>query len=129
MFILNAAVSANTHISVIAQQSGSYEAYRTDCGVMNDKQYVRVPRHSIQHRGKLGKLHLERVKLLAHARARMLQRFDQFARALVPGRDEVIRLLGAIRRGRGSDDEEGRALEQDGFCGAAGLRERRQMFR
>ena len=129
MFILNAAVSANTHISLISRQWGSYEAHRTDCGVMHDKQYVRVPRHSIQHRGKLGELHLERVKLLAHARARMLQRFDQLARALVPGRAEVIRLLGTVWRGGGGDDEEGRALEQDGFCGAAGLRERRQMFR
>jgi len=128
MFIRNAAVSAKHAFSVIARQSGLYGAHRTDCGVVHDKQDVRVPRHSVQHRGKLRQLHLERVKLLAHARARMLQRFDQLARALVPSRAEVVRLLGAVRRGGGGDDEEGRALEQDGLRGAAGLRERRQMF-
>jgi hypothetical protein len=76
------------------------------------------------------------VKLLAHARARVLQGFDQLARALVPSRAQVVRvrvIFGAVRVGRrgvvrGGDDEERRALEQDGFRRAAGSRERRQMF-
>ncbi len=78
---------------------------------MHDEQDVRVARHPVQHRGELGQLHLERMELLAHARARMLQRLDQLARALVARRAQVARLLGPVaRRGR-RDDEEGRALE------------------
>jgi hypothetical protein len=48
---------------------------------MHDKQDVRVPRHSVQHRREFKHPHLERVK---HSRARVqLQRLDQFARVLV----------------------------------------------
>ena len=61
-------------------------------------------------------------------RAQMLQRLDRLASALVPSRAQVIRSLGAVRRGGGINDKESRALDQDGFHGAAGLRERRQMF-
>jgi len=92
-----------------------HEAHiRTDCGVVHDKEDVRVPRHPVEHSGELGQFHLERVELLAHARARVLERFDELARTLVARRAEVARLLlggRRIGRGRGGDDEEGRALE------------------
>ena len=105
---------------------------------MHDEQNVRVLRHPIQHRGKLWQLHLERMELLAHAPARVLQRLDKLARALVARRAEVVDvdvdwLLfegrfgdpfgGTLWRGGGrrrrrrrsgsgsGDDEEGRALE------------------
>jgi len=61
----------------------------------------------------------------------MLQGFDKLDCAFIPSRAELIRLLRAVsraRRGGGSDDEESHALEQDGFCGAAGWSERRQML-
>ena len=97
---------------------------------MHDKQDVRVPRHPVKHRREFRQLHLERVKLLAHARARMLQRLDQLARALVPRRAQVVRGLSGAFVGRGGcgDDEEGRPFEQDGLGRAAGLSERRQVF-
>ena len=68
MFILSAAVSANSHVSVkrVALRCSRLEAH-TDCRVMHDEQDVSVPRHPIQHRGELRKLHLQRMKLLAHA--------------------------------------------------------------
>jgi len=85
---------------------------------------------SAQHHCKVRRLHLKRMKLLAHASTRMLQGFDKLDCAFIPSRAELIRLLRAVRRVRrgGSDDEESRALEQDGFCGAAGWSERRQML-
>ena len=52
--------------------------------VRTDKQDIRILHHPVQHRREFRRLHLERVKLLAHTRARMLQRLDQFARALAP---------------------------------------------
>jgi hypothetical protein len=58
------------------------ETYYTDCGIVYDKQDVRVPRHSVKHRRKFTQLHLERVKL-PHARVQ-LQRLDQLTRVLVP---------------------------------------------
>jgi hypothetical protein len=59
------------------------------------------------------------VELLAHARARVLQRLDELARALVASRAEVTDLSGSVGAiggviggGRGcGDDEEGRALK------------------
>ena len=98
---------------------------------MHDKQDVRVSRHSIQHRSKLGQLHLERVELLTHACARVLQRLDQLARALVAGRAEVVLDLlraAVVGWGGGGDDEKGRPFEQDRLGGAAGLGESRQVF-
>ena len=81
---------------------------------MHDKQDVSISRHPIQHRGKLRQLHLQRMKLLTHARARVFQRFDKLAGALVASRAEVILdLLGAVfvEWRRGGDDEEGRSFE------------------
>ena len=93
---------------------------------MHDQQDVGVLRHSIQHRGEFGQLHLERVEFLAHTPARMLQRLDQLAGALVARRTEIY-LLGTVGRGGSGDDEERCAFEQDGLGGAAGLGEGRQM--
>jgi len=102
-----------------------------DCGVVHDKEDVRVSRHPVQHSGEFWQFHLERVELLAHARARVLERLDELARALVACRAELARLLlGGWRggRGRGGDDEEGCALEDDRLGRAAGLCEGRQVF-
>ena len=71
------------------------EVCRTDCGVVHDKQHVRVLGHSVEHRRELGELHLKGVELLTHARARVLQRLDKLARALVALRAEV-EAVGAI---------------------------------
>ena len=97
---------------------------------MHDKQGVRVSLHPVQHRREFRQLNLEPVKFLAHARARMRQRLDQLARALVPRRAQVARGLSGAFVGRGGcgDDEEGRSFEQDGFGRAAGLGERRQVL-
>ena len=97
---------------------------------MHDKQDVRVPRHPVQHRREFRQLHLQRMKLLAHSRARMLQRLDQLTRALVPRRAQVVRgWYGAvIGRGGSGDDEESCPFEQDGLGRAAGLSERRQVL-
>lgn len=95
---------------------------------MHDEQDVSVSRHPVQHRGELRQLHLERMELLAHACARVLQRLDELARALVAGRAEVIVHLfraSLVGWGRGGDDEKGRSLEEDGFGGAACLCESR----
>ena len=81
---------------------------------MHDKQDVSVSRHPIQHRGKLRQLHLQRMKLLTHACARVLQCFDQLASALVTSLAEVVLdLPGAAFVGwrRGGDNEEGRPFE------------------
>jgi len=70
MLILNPTVSAKIAWSI-------HEAYCTDCEIMRDKQDVRVLRHPVQHRREFKQLHLERVKLFAHSRARIqLQRLD-----------------------------------------------------
>ena len=113
MFIFNAAVSANSHVSVKRHARCSRHTH-TDCRVMHDKQDVSISRHPVQHRGKLRQLHLQRMKLLAHACARVLQCFDQFASALVASRAEVVLdLLRAafVRWRRGGDNEEGRPFE------------------
>lgn len=113
MFILNAAVSANNpgHQHRRMAIVFSKEAHRTDCGVMHDQEDVRIPRHAIQHCRKLWQLHLERMKLLAHSRTRVLQRFDQLARALVSRRAQAVFLIWAVGSRGGGDHEEGRALE------------------
>ena len=81
---------------------------------MYDEQDVSIFRHSIQHRGEFRQLHLERMELLTHACARVLQRLDQLASALVASRAEVV--LGLLREsvvgwGGGGDNEKGRSLE------------------
>jgi hypothetical protein len=81
---------------------------------MHDKQDVSISRHPIQHSGKLRQLHLQRMKLLTHACARVLQCFNKLARALVASRAEIVLgLLGAVFIGwrRGGDNEEGRSFE------------------
>jgi hypothetical protein len=60
---------------------------------MHDKHGVRVSLHPVQHRREFRQLNLEPVKFLAHARARMRQRLDQLARALVRRRAQVLRGL------------------------------------
>src|SRR6267142_3951168 len=79
--ILNAACYKHASPAVIARSVR--EADRTD------KQDARVPRHPVQHCGEFRQLHLERMELLAHTRARTLQRLYQLARALVPRRAQV----------------------------------------
>jgi hypothetical protein len=61
--------------------------------VRHDEQDVRVPLHSVQHRHESRHLHPEPVRFLAHVRARMRQRPDQLARALVRRRSQVVRGL------------------------------------
>ena len=70
------------------------------------------------------------MELLAHTRARILQRLDQLARALVPRRAQVVCGLSGtvVWRGGSGDNEGGCPVEQDGLGRAADLGERRQVL-
>ena len=93
MLIFSAAVSVGlcSQLDVLMRKM-----CHTDCGVVHDKQHVRVLRHSVKYRRELGELHLEGMELLTHARARVLQCFDKLTCAFV-ARMAKVETLGAIR--------------------------------
>ena len=90
MFIHDAAVDKQASSAVSARCIR--KADRTD------KQDVCVSHHPVQNRRKFRQLHLERVKVLVHAPARIVHRLDQLTRALLPRRAQVVGAEVAITR-------------------------------